>query len=309
MTSTYDVSPVQVAEYDRDPVWGGMSHPARVSIADGSAPWKDHVYVAFWDTANEAYGFLHWNSSPNHETTKVQANLSLRGRTIDIIEPLSAQSLHFSSNSAEFDLLGHVEYHHERLTGTLEMTPQFGIIDFGPGGSLPNLGSNEPLQHFEHGLRLTGSLTLDGQPYDIDAVGFRTRTWGFRDDSQQFAEYFFLWATYSDHAVGFIKQLHPDGTQKTGGAVVRHGQTVYIDDVHLVKNRAGFNQRIVVNLVDGTRFTLERGERRWGGWCPIGLPERAGPAFSAYDEVVDWTNESGEVGQGLSEYGQIRYIH
>ena len=76
------------------------------------------------------------------------------------------------------------------------MTPLFEIIDFGPGGSLPALGDNEPLQHFEHGLRLTGTLTLDGHDHDIDAVGFRTRTWGYRDDSQQFAEYFFLWTTY-----------------------------------------------------------------------------------------------------------------
>lgn len=308
MTTT-ETSTTQVVEYRRDPVWGAMSHPARETIADGSAPWKDHIYVAFWDVANEAYGFLHWNSSPNHDTTKVQANLSLKGRTIDIIEPLVPQALHFSSGSAEFDLKGHVEYHHERLTGTLTMTPQFEIIDFGPGGSLPTLGDNEPLQHFEHGLRLSGTLALDGERYAVDAVGFRTRTWGYRDDSQQFAEYFFLWATYADHAVGFIKQLHPDGSQITGGGFVRDGHLVYVSDAHLVKNRAGFAQRIVVDLADGTSFTLRRGERIWGGWCPIGLPERQGPAFSAFDEIVDWTDDSGEVGYGLSEYGQIRYIH
>jgi hypothetical protein len=50
------------------------------------------------------------------------------------------------------------------------MAPRFSIIDFGPGGSLPTLGDNEPLQHFEHGLTLTGRrLTLDGQSYDVGA--------------------------------------------------------------------------------------------------------------------------------------------
>jgi hypothetical protein len=309
MTATPEISPVEAAEYERDPVWGGMSHPATETVAEGSPPWKDHIYLAFWDVANECYGFLHWNSSPNHDTTKVQANLSLKGRRIDIIEALPPQALHFSSESAEFDLRGSIEYHHERLTGKLELTPQFGIIDFGPSGSLPTLGENEPLQHFEHGLRLAGTLTLDGEPHTIDAVGFRTRTWGFRDDSQQFVEYYYLWATYSDYAVGFIKQLHPDGSQKTGGALVRDGETIYIRDVDLVKNRAGFNQRVIVELVDGTSFTLERGDVRWEGWCPIGLPERDGPAFSAFDEVADWTAKDGAVAQGLSEYGQIRFIH
>lgn len=308
MTTT-DITPVQAAEYRRDPMWGAMSRPALTTIAAGSAPWKDHIYVAFWDTDNEAYGFLHWNSSPNHDTTKVQANLSLRSKTIDIIEPLPTQGRHFASASADFDLKGHVQYHHERLTGSLSMTPQFEIIDFGPGGSLPTLADNDPLQHFEHGLRVTGTLTLDGEPYDVDAVGFRTRTWGYRDDSQQFAEYFFLWSTYRDYAVGFIKQLHPDGSQITGGGLVRDGQVIAVTDAHLIKNRAGFAQRIVVDLADGQSLTFSRGPRVWGGWCPIGLPERHGPAFSAYDEIVEWTDDNNETACGLSEYGQIRQIH
>lgn len=309
MTINATTSMVQAAEYERDPIWGAMSHPALESIAEGSAPWKDHIYIAFWDPANEAYGFLHWNSSPNHDTTKVQANISLGGQQIDIIEPLRPQTDHFSSESAEFDLKSQITYHHGRLSGTLTMTPQFAIIDFGPGGSLPSLGDAEPLQHFEHGLTLTGRLSLDGQDYDIDAVGFRTRTWGYRDDSQQFAEYFFLWASLQDYAVGVIKQLHPDGSQKTGGALVRDGVVNTVVDAHLPKNRAGFAQRVIVDLADGSEVTFHRGERVWGGWCPIGLPEREGPAFSAYDEVVDWIGPDGEVAYGLSEYGQIRQVY
>ena len=97
MTTT-DVTPVQAAEYRRDPVWGPMSHPALETIAAGRPPWKDHIYIAFWDTKNQAYGFLHWNSSPNHDTTKVQANLSLGSKTIDIIEPLPPQADHFPAH-------------------------------------------------------------------------------------------------------------------------------------------------------------------------------------------------------------------
>ncbi len=104
MTINDTTSDIQNTEYERDPIWGAMSHPALDSIAAGSPPWKDHIYIAFWDPANEAYGFLHWNSSPNHDTTKVQANISLRGHQIDIIEPLLPQTDHFSSESAEFDL-------------------------------------------------------------------------------------------------------------------------------------------------------------------------------------------------------------
>ena len=309
MTTSQSSRTLQEQEHLRDPVWGPASHPALEHIADGKPPWKDHVYIAFWDPRNAAYGFLHWNSSPNHDTTKVQVNISLKGKTFDFIEPLAPQSQHFSSASAEFDLKGSIGFHHDTLTGELTMLPLYEIINFGPSGALPTLGDSDPLQHFEHGLHLSGTLVLEGIKCDIDAVGFRTRTWGFRDDSQQFAEYFFLWADYSDYAVGFIKQLHPDGSLKTGGAVVRDGQITYIADAHMRKNRAGFASRVIVDLVDGTTLTLTRGERVWGGWCPIGLPERDGPAFSAFDEIVDWTDEYGAVGYGLSEYGQIRQVY
>jgi hypothetical protein len=65
----------------------------------------------------------------------------------------------------------------------------------------------------------------------------------------------------------------------------------------------------VVDLADRSTPNLRRGEQIWGGWCPIGLPERKGPAFSAFDQITDWTDEHGETGCGQVEYGQIRIIH
>ena len=70
---------VAQAEFTRDPVWGPMSHPARATIEDGSPPWKDHIYLAFWDAAAEVYGFFHWNNSPNHDTGKAQLSVWIKG--------------------------------------------------------------------------------------------------------------------------------------------------------------------------------------------------------------------------------------
>ncbi|MDF3305291.1 hypothetical protein P3H15_09685 [Rhodococcus sp. T2V] len=308
MTVTDAKSALQF-EYDRDPVWGPLSHPALETIEEGRQPWKDHIYIAFWDPKSASYGFLHWNGSPNHPTTKVQANIALGGKEFDLIEELPPQATHFSSDSAEFDLEGTIEYKHERLKGTLTMAPQFGAINYGPGGSIPALADQEPLQHFQSGLTLKGRLQLDGVDYDIDALGFRTRTWGYRDDSEQFPEYFYLWATFDDYAVSVIKHVHPDGRQKTGGALVNETETIMITDVHLPKDRAGFAYEVTVDLEDGTSRTLARDERVWGGWCPIGLPKRNGPTFAAFDEVVGFVGPDNEFGYGLSEYGYIRRVY
>jgi hypothetical protein len=295
-------------EYDRDPVWGPLSHPALAAIEAGSPPWKDHIYIAFWDPESQAYGFLHWNGSPNHPTTKVQANIALGGKEFDFIEQLPPQATHFSSPSAEHDLKSAIEYKHARLKGSLTMAPEFAAINYGPGGSIPALADHEPLQHFQSGLTITGELELDGVGHTIDAHGFRTRTWGYRDDSEQFPEYFYLWATFDDYAISVIKHVHPDGRQKTGGALVTDGGAIPISDVHLPKDRAGFAYEVTVDLADGTSRTLDRGERVWGGWCPIGLPKRNGPTFAAFDEVVGFTGPNGEFGYGLSEYGHIRRV-
>jgi hypothetical protein len=295
-------------EYVRDSVWGPLSHPALDTIADGKPPWKDHIYISFWDPAAQAYGFLHWNGSPNHPTTKVQANIAIAGKEFDFIEELVPQATHFSSLSAEFDLKSTIEYKHDRLKGTLTMAPEFSAIDYGPGGAIPALADLEPLQHFQQGLTIKGQLELDGQQYSVDAHGFRTRTWGYRDDSEQFPEYFYVWTTFDDYAVSVIKHLHPDGTQKTGGALVTDAESIAIVDVHLPKDRAGFAYEVTVDLADGTSRTLNRDERVWGGWCPIGLPKRNGPTFAAFDEVVGFTGPNQEYGYGLSEYGYIRRI-
>jgi hypothetical protein len=308
MSATHDASTERL-EYDRDPVWGAASHPALDTIADGSPPWKDHIYIAFWDAGSESYGFLHWNGSPNHPTTKVQANVAIGGKQIDFIEELPPQSTHFSSTSAEFDLRSEIEFKHQRLSGRLNMAPEFRLIDYTPGGSIPALAGQEPLQHFQSGLTMTGRLELDGVGHHIDAHGFRTRTWGYRDDSEQFPEYFYLWATFDDYAISIIKHLHPDGSQRAGGALTNDAEAITVIDAHLPKDRAGFASEVTVDLADGTSRTVDRVERVWGGWCPIGLPRRNGPTFAAFDEVVTFTDSERKRGLGLSEYGYIRQIH
>jgi hypothetical protein len=74
------------------------------------------------------------------------------------------------------------------------------------------------------------------------------------------------------------------------------------------KNRAGFATRVIIDLEDGTSLTFIRRDRAWSGWYPIGLPERNGPTFSAFDEIVEWTDDGAEA-YGLSEYGQIRNVY
>jgi hypothetical protein len=294
-------------EVARDPVWGPMSHPALESIESGSPPWKDHIYLAFWDSRNQAYGFFHWNSSPNHPTHKSQITAVLKGNAITVIEPLPASSVHFHAPSLDFDLKSTIRLTHERLHGELTATPRFTPIDYTPGETIPPLVAGKPLNHYQQGLHLKGELVLDGAVCRIDALGFRTRTWGFRDDSMQFIEYFSLFACFEDFDVSVMKFRWPDGRQLVDGGVVgsREMQT---KGLQIRRDRAGSPLRLVVDMATGPALEVHRRQRDADFWCPIGLPERDGPTFCAHDEVNEWQTVDGKSGVGLSEQGIIRFV-
>ena len=299
---------VAQAEFTRDPVWGPMSHPARATIEDGSPPWKDHIYLAFWDAVAEVYGFFHLNNSPNHDTGKAQLSVWIKGEALDIKERLAPSTTHFSSEHFSYDMRSQIEVKGERLHGRLVAAPRFSPADYTPGEILPPLVPGKPLQHWQQGLTLAGDLVLDGTNVSIDALGFRTRTWGFRDDSQQFQEYISLFICLESSDITVMKFRWPDGSLRTDGVAVSEDSAVAVADMHVTRNSAGQPIRLELDLADGRTLTLEQRGCAAGMWCPIGLPERQGPTFCAWDEVIDWELD-GERGLSLVEQAIVRHVY
>lgn len=297
-------------EYARDSVWGPMSHPAKAEIEPNQPPWKDHIYLAFWDATNDAYGFLHWNSSPNHNTGKAQATVLLAGRFHDLKEFLPAGVDRFVSPSMDYDLQGDIKINGPELQGELTVTPRFVPVDYSGGKQiLPLLVPGKPLDHWQQGLQLRGELTLGADRRVIDALGFRTRTWGFRDDSLQFTEYFSLFACFPNFDISIMKFRQPDGSHRTDGEVVHaDGRTVRFHDMHITRDSAGSPIKLVLDVLDGSTLTLKRLRRTASMWCPIGPPEREGPTFAAFDEFIEWQTDDGAIGIGLNEQAIIRYL-
>jgi hypothetical protein len=297
-------------QYSRDPIWGPLSYPATETIEAGSQPWKDHIYIAFWDAVNEAYGFLHFNSSPNHDTAKAQATLLLKGKFYDLKEVPPAKADRMRSESFDFDMGSHLAVDGDRLKGVLRLDPRFIPVDYtGHKEILPPLVPGQPLNHWQQGVRLYGDLNLDGETHSIDALGFRTRTWGFRDDSMQFTEYFSLFACFDEFDISIMKFRQPDGTLRTDGAVSwRDGRSMRCDDIHITRDSAASPVRLVIDMADGSTIPLDRQQRAATMWCPIGLPRREGPTFCAFDEFIEWKTPQGDLGYGLNEQGIIRFV-
>lgn len=294
-------------DFARDPVWGPMSHPAREVIEDGKPPWKDHIYLAFWDAKADVYGFFHFNSSPNHDTGKAQLSAWFGGRAIDVKDGLEPSTTHFSSEHFEYDMQSEIEVKGERLHGRVTLSPRLRAADYTPGEILPPLVPGEPLQHWQQGLSLRGELVLEGDGFELDALGFRTRTWGHRDDSNQFQEYVSLFICLESSDITAMKFRWPDGSLRTDGFVVDEDQSVAIEDMRIWRDAAGRPTRLDLALEDGRELTLQRRGSAAGMWCPIGLPERHGPTFCAWDEVIDWELD-GERGHSLVEQAIVRHV-
>jgi hypothetical protein len=302
------IEAVVAQEFERDPVWGPMSHPVTETIEDGLPPWKDHIYCAFWDAESDCYGFLHFNSSPNHDTGKAQLTGSFGGTIVNIKEPLSPRVDRFNSASLEFDLRGAVEVKHADVSGTLSLQPRLTPVDYTQNSLLPPLVEGEPLQHWQQGVEMTGELTVEGTTYRLAAQGYRTRTWGFRDDSNQFQEYVSLQTCLSTRDITAMKFRWPDGSLKTDGFVITAEEQIPVVDMHVVRDSAGLTTRLRLDLADGQTLTLERRDVGVALWCPIGLPEREGPTFAAYDELIEWELD-GERAYSIVEQAIVRHVY
>jgi hypothetical protein len=298
-------------EFERDPVWGPMSHPAKDSVPEGSPPWKDHIYLTFWDSVNDVWGYFHWNNSPNHDTTKAHICLQTGGKRLDHREPLPPSTTRFKSASLDYDLASHITVHHERLSGELVVSPRFTPVDYNKGVTImPNIATIEesrPPEHFQQGLTLKGELRFDGEPVTFDALGLRTRTFGHRDDSNQFMEYISICTSCADYDVTAMKFKQHDGSMVTNGAITDNDGQVRVSDLHVVRDPRGLPLRLILDLEDGRELPLRWGEVPAEFWCPIGPPERDGQTFSAYDQWMQ-LDTAGEESWGMSEQAIVRTV-
>lgn len=295
-------------EYARDPVWGPMSHPARDRIGAEAAPWKDHIYLAFWDPNADAWGYFHWNSSPNHNTTKAQVCLAVGGERFDFRDELGPSTTRFQSPGLDYDLRSTVTMTSERLAGEIVVAPRFRPVDYGRDGILPAIVAGQPPEHWQQGLSFTGELVFDGEPVVLDGLGFRTRTWGYRDDSNQFEEYISVFACCGSFDVTAMKFKQADGSLKAGGRVVDdEGGEIAVGDLHVRRGPAGLPLSVTLDLADGHTLPLVWKKVHAEFWCPIGPPERDGPTFSAYDQWME-LDVDGEKAFGLSEQAIVRHV-
>jgi len=276
----------------------------QISPPAGSKPWRDNAFLLFWDPESGVYGSAHVATSPNAEGRRARFSLVVGGRDFEIVEPLAPQS--FASESIDFDVPNSVvRVRSELLSADLELTPRFGVADYGASGIFPSLSAQEPVRHYQQGLTVTGTVRLPGAEVGIAARGLRDRTWGYRDESASMQEYVALVASFPDHTLTMMRMMAAHGSDRMEG--YRLTDTAEpLSGFGVTRDAAGF---LVEAHIDGPggEFTVRAVDRPAGFWVPMGI-QRRGPAIRAYDEFVALRSSAGQDGFGVVEQAVVHRL-
>jgi hypothetical protein len=288
-------------------VWGPLATPTHESVphGDGKAAWKDNAYIAFWDTAQDAFGILHVSTSPNAEGRRARLSLSVGGIAVEVVEELEPAS--YRSESIEFDLSGSVTVDHPDLKMSLQATPRLAVADYSINQVIPPM-NGAPVEHFQVTVDLTGRVTIKGHDAVLNATGIRDRTWGYRDESINIKEYFWFFGTFEDFSVTAMTFYADDVPVRTDGFVLRADGTQTVVNIGVVRDASGLAAEIIFTIEGGDELRLRSQGRRGGFWIPMSW-ERRGPAMSAYDEFAPFTLPDGSTGFGVAEHGTVRQLY
>lgn len=295
-------------EPTRTELWGPLSEPIHDDAAGpGDPTWKDNGYLSFWDVERGIFGTFHVSTSPNGAGAR-RARCSVLlggGEVVEIIEELERGT--FSSDSIAFGLDGTITVDHPELTARLTNTPVHRAADYSVTGLIPDLVPGKPLQHFQQACRLTGTFEAAGTTYDVDGLGMRDRTWGFRDEAAQWAEYAGLVAVFDGTFVTAMKFLGTDGTLKADGFVIDADGSHAITDMGFRRTAAAQFLAAILTLADGSTRVVTLTDRLAGFFVPMGK-ETDGPAFGTYDDFMTLELD-GSPGAGFFEQGIVHRVY
>ena len=286
--------------------WGDLAHPVRDDDPGaGKPPWKDNAYLCFWDPGNHVYGVVHVSTSPNAEGRRARASFSAGGRTAEIAEELAPAS--FASDSISFGLEGRIKVRAAEMTADLELTPRGVAGDYTKTDIVPPLVEGEPLQHFQAAAIVGGTVAVGDRAVEVDGVGMRDRTWGYRDESEAWPEYFGLIADIDGRLLTIMKLARTDGTARTAGFLLGE-EAMRADELSgLTRDPSGLFAAATVGTAEGETLAIRMTDRPAGFWVPMGW-ERQGPTMSAYDEFLTLRTADGTIGHGMVEQGIVRRL-
>lgn len=291
-----------------DTMWGPLSTPVHTAIPELDSvdyPWRDNAFLSWWDVNSGVCGIVHVSTSPNSGGRRARVSVAVPGRVHEIIEPLDAGS--FDSPSVTVDLQRDTHVQHPELSVTLQQEPLYSPIDFTTSRAVPGLSDEYPLNHYQHVVRARGTCTVAGESHNFNGLGWRDRTWGFRDESVSWVDYTCACITLDDHAIVLYKVIDPSGQMRARAWQIDDGGQHELGEFSFVRNASGLLAEAAWETASGHAAVTTT--RPLGGfWNPLGPDRHEGPTCSVYDEFLELRTNADAPASALVEHGIIRNV-
>jgi hypothetical protein len=245
------------------------------------------------------------STSPN-AFSRARIAITADNRTVEIDEDCPPGS--FTSEHIDFDLDGRVCVDHPDLKLEFRYEPRFAPMDFSPVKVMGGLVPNEPMQHHEQTVTLTADITMHGADVSFTGLGFRDRSWGFRDEARQWQEYLTVWGTFDDFDLSALTFMETSGRVIVDGFVNSAEGQRRVTETHFTYDPSGMLKTLRL-VLDGTDERLVHMTHRLGGyWLPMGPQRGEGdPVLHSYDEFTE-LDAWGSTGRGILAYGIQRNL-
>lgn len=292
--------------------WGPLAEPyhSDKQLAPDAPPWRENVFFAFWDREQRVYGTSHFTGSSNAGGRRSRCSLVVDGRPVEIVEPMPLGE--FGSPGVALDLAGRVRAESEAFGADLHFVPGRPPADYSQVQGMPGLTADDPIQHFQQSGAFSGTVSLPGTDgagrRDIALSGscVRDRTWGYREETQSWLEYYACFLLFDDFDALLMKFHVRDGSTRTTGFVIgdRSGS---VTGCSARRNAWGSITGLTLDADGGTPLALSVAPAEARIFVPLGEPD--GPtAITVYDEFVQVTAADGQSGFGLIEQGILRRL-
>ncbi|MBI0584340.1 MAG: hypothetical protein ISF22_08965 [Methanomassiliicoccus sp.] len=290
--------------------------------AGESREWNESFYFNFYDRGNDVCMFMRVGLKPNADERSAFCFIMMPDGSVVGLKDhealgegtLEAKGLKFEKVEAEkrwrMTFHGHMARMTERgpvpvpATFALEFEALNKVFDYrecvdGEGEKISRQVASEHLEQFG---KVTGTLEVGGERFDITGLGERDHSWGVRDWN---APKMWIWLTaqFSKDLALNVTKLFVEEGEVSAGFFHMNGKDIPLvkADIRTVLDPDGTPRSLAMSLVDsnGGKHKVTAEVMRM---VAMPFPSRDGKTISVMHETLAEYTFNGQKGYGIAEY-------
>lgn len=284
--------------------------------------WNESFYFNVYDQENDICAFMRIGLKPNMDERSVfcflmmpdssvvgikdqeafgNGTLYAKGMSFEILEPERRWKMSFDGHMARMTEQGPCPL---PVSFSLEFEARNEVFDYrecvdAEGERISQQVASEHLEQFG---RVTGSLMVGEEQFDISGLGERDHSWGVRDWN---APKMWIWLTaqFSDKVAMNVTKLFVEQGEVSAGYFHLNGKNLPLAkaDVRTVLDPDGTPRSLAMSLVDkyGGKHKVTAEVLRL---VTMPIPSRDGSSMSVMHETLAEYDFNGQKGYGIAEY-------